>query len=357
MATIQEVARRAQVSAATVSRVLNSSGNVRPDLAQRVRDAVETLAYQRNSVARNLRRSQSSLWAVIVSDVGNPFFTAMVRGVEDVAQGSGYSVVLCNSDEDPGKEAGYIAAAAAERMAGVVISPASTHDSDVTTLLSLGIPVVAADRRLPGAAVDTVLVDNARAAEQATEHLIDMGYRRVACITGPRQAMTAGERLEGYQRALRRRGQEPQPQLVRHADFRERGGYQAMESLLSGAAPDAVFVANNLMTVGALECLIERGIEVPREVGLVGFDEIPWATLVRPTLSTVAQPTYEMGQAAGELLAARRAAPDKPPETLVLHTTLKVRASSTPRAGAGAVTPAGRASPWRRQNDGTWPPS
>lgn len=338
MATIQDVAQRAKVSAATVSRVLNGNGSVDPALARRVRAAVRALGYQPNGVARNLRRRESTLWAVIVPDVGNPFFTAMVRGVEDAAQGSGYSVVLCNSDEELEKEAGYIAAAAAERMAGVIISPASTRDTDVSQLLDLGIPVVAADRRLPDASadtvlVDTVLVDNERAAEEATEHLIDMGYRRIACITGPSQATTASERLAGYRQALERRGLHPQQSLARHADFRERGGYAAMASLLADAAPDAVFVANNLMTIGALECLVHHGIEVPREVGVVGFDEIPWADLVRPSLSTVAQPTYEMGKTAGRLLTSRHATPGKHGETVVLRTTLNVRASSTPRAG------------------------
>jgi LacI family transcriptional regulator len=334
MATIQEVARHARVSVATVSRVLNQNGNVNPDLAHRVRDAIGALGYKPNGMARNLRRSQSSLWAVIVSDVGNPFFTSMVRGVEDIAQDSGYSVVLCNSDESQDKEAGYLAAAVAERMAGVVISPASTRITDVSALAGLGIPVVAVDRELTGAAVDTVLVDNEHAAQLATEHLIDMGYRRIACITGPEQAMTARERLTGYQRALRARGHDPSPELVRHADFRQHGGYAATASLLArtDAAPDALFVANNLMTVGAIECLIEHRIEIPREMGLVGFDETPWATLLRPSLSTVAQPTYEMGREAGRLLAARRESPDRPPETVVLHTTLNIRASSTPRA-------------------------
>ncbi len=334
MATIQEVARHAQVSAATVSRVLNGNGKVHPDLVRRVREAVDALSYQPNSVARNLRRSESSLWAVIVPDVGNPFFTSMVRGLEDVAQDTGHSVVLCNSDEDLGKEARYIAAAAAERMAGVVISPSSTRDTDVTPLLDLRIPVVAVDRRLTGVAADTVLVDNERAAEEATAHLMDMGYRRVACITGPEQAMTASERLAGYQHALHRRGEGSQPPLVRHADFRERGGYAAMASLLADGAPDAVFVANNLMTVGALECLIQSGVGVPREVGVVGFDEIPWADLVRPSLTTVAQPTYAMGKTAGQLLTTRRSSPDQPCATVVLPTTLNVRASSTPRAAA-----------------------
>ena len=257
----------------------------------------------------------------------------MVRGVEDAAQGSGYSVVLCNSDENPGKEAGYIAAAAAERMAGVIISPASTRDTDVTPLLDLRIPVVALDRRLRRVAADTVLVDNERAAEEATEHLLDMGYRRIACITGPRHATTARERLAGYRRALRGRGHQARPSLVRHADFREHGGFEAMASLLA-AGPDAVFVTNNLMTVGALECLVQQGVQVPRQMGVVGFDEIPWATLVRPSLSTVAQPSYEMGRTAGELLTARLITPARPAETVVLRTTLNVRDSSTPMATA-----------------------
>jgi len=328
MTTIQEVARHAGVSTATVSRVLNNHGSVNPDLVRRVRAAVDELAYQRNAVARNLRRNQTSLWAVIVSDVGNPFFTGMVRGVEDVAQQRGCSVVLCNSDESTVKEADYIAVAAAERMAGVVISAASPN-TDVTPLLDLRIPVVAVDRSLPGAAVDTVLVDNRGAAEAATGHLVEMGYRRIACVTGPPQAMTASERLEGYQRALRQQGRDVLPELIRNADFRERGGYDAMRSLLADSAPDAVFVTNNLMTVGVLRCLVQHGIRVPRDMGMVGFDEIPCADLIRPSLSTVAQPTYDMGRIAGQMLSAHSAAPNKEPETVVLRTSLNVRASSS----------------------------
>jgi LacI family transcriptional regulator len=343
MTTIQEVARHAGVSTATVSRVLNNHGTVHPELVRRVRAAVEMLAYQRNAVARNLRRSQTSLWAVIVSDVSNPFFTAMVRGLEDVAQQRGCSVVLCNSDESPEKEADYIAVAAAERMAGVVISAASTG-TDVTPLLDLGIPVVAVDRRLRGADVDTVLADNQRGAEAATGHLVEMGYQRIACITGPAQTMTGTERLKGYRRALRRRGRDVVPGLIRRADFRERGGYDAMKSLLADSAPDAVFVTNNLMTVGVLKYLIRHGIRVPRDIGMVGFDEIPWADLIRPSLSTVAQPTYDMGRIAGQSLAAHSAAPDKQPETVVLRTSLNVRASSTrgpsqPRSQPAAAIP------------------
>lgn len=329
MATIYDVARQAQVSPATVSRVLNGRASVDPVLATRVQQAVQDLNYRPNVVARNLRLSQTSLWAVIISDIGNPFFTSMVRGVEDVAQGSGFSVVLCNSDEDPEKEARYVAAAQAQRMAGVVIST-SGRPNVINRLVEARIPVVAIDRQLRGVSVDTVLVDNVHGAELATTHLLDQGYRRIACITGPRGISTAAQRLRGYQRAVKSRGHQPTDSLIRFADFREEGGYRAMASLLDGTEPpDAVFVTNNMMTVGAVECLVDRGVKVPAQVGVVGFDDIPWAHLLRPSLTTVSQPTYDLGRAAAVLLSERIANPARPPSTVTLHTGLHVRESST----------------------------
>ncbi|WIM94546.1 LacI family DNA-binding transcriptional regulator [Actinoplanes oblitus] len=328
MATIYDVAQRARVSPATVSRVLNGQATVDPGLAARVRTAVRDLNYRPNSVARSLRRSRTTLWAVIISDVGNPFFTALVRGVEDVGQRAGYSVVLCNSDEDPAKEARYVTAALEDRMAGVIIS-SSGRSANVNRLIEAGTPVVAIDRQISGTRVDSVLVDNEHGAELATAHLAAHGYRRIACITGPRKLSTAAQRLRGYQRALAANGLAAPACLVRHADFREEGGYAAMASLLDAAdPPDAVFAANNLMTVGAVECLVDRGIGIPDRIGVVGFDEVPGARLFRPSLTTVAQPTYELGRTAATLLAERIAEPDRPPSTITLRTELKVRESS-----------------------------
>jgi LacI family transcriptional regulator len=328
MATIYDVARQAQVSTATVSRVLNGRTTVDAGMAARVQQAMRDLDYRPNAVARNLRLNQTSLWAVIISDIGNPFFTSMVRGVEDVAQSAGFSVVLCNSDEDPQKESQYVAAALAERMAGVIIST-SGRPNVINSLVDARLPVVAIDRQLRGANLDTVLVDNLHGAELATSHLIEGGYRRIACITGPRRISTAAQRLRGYQRALRSHGRPETTNLVRFADFREEGGYLAMASLLEESEPpDAVFATNNLMTVGAVECLVDRGVNVPGQVGVVGFDDIPWAHLVRPSLSTVSQPTYDLGRAAAVLLAERIANPGRPPSTVTLHTGLNVRESS-----------------------------
>ncbi|GAA2213733.1 LacI family DNA-binding transcriptional regulator [Nonomuraea monospora] len=322
MPTIYDVAREAGVSAATVSRVLNGRRTVDPEMVARVLTAVRELGYRPNAVARNLRRSRTTLWAVIVPDIGNPFFTSTVRGIEDVAQQAGYSVVLCNSDESPAKEETYVAAALSEQMAGVIIASSGSVKA-ARCLLDSPVPVVAIDRELPRGAVDTVVVDNEEGARAATRHLLDAGYSRVACVTGPEGVSTADLRLRGYAAAL---GGAP---VVVRTDFREQGGYDAMAALLSSPArPDAVFVASNLMAVGALRCLADRGVEVPGEVGLVGFDEIPWADLVRPSLTTVAQPTYELGRMAARLLADRITAPAARPATVVLPTELRPRRSS-----------------------------
>jgi LacI family transcriptional regulator len=331
MTTIYDVARRSGVSPATVSRVLSGRRNVDPDLSEKVRAAVAELGYRPNGVARNLRRASTHLWAVVISDIENPFFTSLVRGLEDVAQPEGYHVVLCNSDEDPAKEAAYASAVLTEQMAGVVISPSGTPDG-VVQLHEANIPMVLIDRRLEGVEVDTVLVDNEYGAAEAVRHLVDGGYRRIACITGPRRVSTAMDRLAGYRSSLHEAGIRYQKELVRHADFREAGGYAAMESLLDLAEPpEALFVANNLMTVGALECLANRGLRAPDDIALVGFDDIPWADLVVPSLTTVAQPTYELGRTAGQLLKDRIANPGRPPSTVTLRTELHVRATSAPR--------------------------
>ncbi|GAA3222981.1 LacI family DNA-binding transcriptional regulator [Nonomuraea helvata] len=323
MPTIYDVAREAGVSAATVSRVLNGAQTVDPDMVARVLTAVRELGYRPNAVARNLRRSRTTLWAVIISDIGNPFFTAMVRGIEDVAQQEGYSVVLCNSDEDPAKEETYVAAALSEQMAGVIISSSGSVKA-AKTLIESPIPVVAVDRELPRGSVDTVMVDNEAGARTAVEHLLAAGYRRIACITGPEGVSTADLRLRGYTAAL------SAPPVIVRTDFREQGGYDAMAALLSSPEPpDAVFVANNLMTVGALRCLKERGVDVPGEMGLVGFDEVPWADLVRPSPTTVAQPTYELGRMAARLLVDRIATPAAKPATIVLPAELHPRQSSS----------------------------
>jgi LacI family transcriptional regulator len=332
MVTIKEVARAAGVSPATVSRALNGRARVDPGLVSRVQAVAAQLGYRPSRVARNLRRRQTSVWGMVISDIRNPFFTDLVRAVEDVASTAGYSLVLCDADEDVTKEAGYLDLVVAERMAGAIVSPASPGASDLRPLVAHEIPVVLVDREVESPALDTVLVDNRRGARDAVDHLITNGYQRIACVTGPECTTTGAERLAGYRDALERAGRAFDPALVRSANFRERDGFAATRSLLElQPAPDALFVANNLMTLGALGAIEEAGWRIPTQIAVVGFDDMPWARLVRPALTTVAQPTYALGQETARLLLRRVQGDQSPPRRVMLATTLNVRGSSVRR--------------------------
>jgi LacI family transcriptional regulator len=337
-ASIGDVARRAGVSAATVSRVFNGTKYVAPDLEERVRAAVAELDYEPYGPARALRQQRVRVWAVIIADVENPFFTSVVRGIEDVAYTNGYRLVLCNSDEDVTKETEYLDIALRERMAGVVIAAASTSESKVDRLTESGIPVVAIDREVESSSVNSVMVDNRGGARAATAHLLDNGWERIGCIVGPTRVSTSNQRLDGYRRALTERGHSVDKSLVRRADFRVEGGYKAARSLLERAdPPDALFVANNLMTLGALHAVEDVGRAVPDDLGIVGFDDSPAADLIRPRLTVVAQPTYQIGQRAGQLLLT--GADDSFTRHEVLSTELIVRDSSARETSVRRLQP------------------
>ena len=328
MATISDVAARAGVSTATVSRALNGKSTVDRDLVARVRKAAEELGYQPNGPARNLRRQEAAVVALIISDVENPFFTAIARGVEDVAHEVGYSVVLCNSDENAEKENRYIDIAIQERVAGVILSPSGTTTS-AAKLAGRGTAYVAVDRPLPEQDSDVVLVDTRLAARQATAHLIAQGYERVGCITGPAGVRTADDRLAGYRDALKAAKRRSSPKLVRRTEYKAAGAHRAALDLMAQPEPpDALLVANSAMAVGVLQALQERGIRPGRDVGLVAFDDAPWAELVDPPLSVVAQPAYEIGTVAARLLLARIADSSRAPTTTTLGARLLERASS-----------------------------
>ncbi|KII00572.1 LacI family transcriptional regulator [Streptomonospora alba] len=328
MATISDVAARAGVSVATASRALNGKATVDPAMAERVLWAAEALDYRPNALARNLRRQETDVVALVISDVENPFFTAVARGVEDVARAGGYSVLLCNSDESVGKEREYVRVAVQDRAAGVIIS--STGDERNTELLRAdGMPMVAVDRPAPGAPADTVLVDSRQAAAEATRHLLAQGYGRVGCITGPEGIRTADDRLAGYREALREAGMDTSPHLVRRAPFKEEGAAAAARRMLDGAErPDALLVASSSMATGVLHTMRDLALRPGRDVGVVAFDEASWATLVDPPLSVVSQPAYDVGTTAAHLLLARIGDAERAPETTVLSAELVERGRS-----------------------------
>lgn len=336
---IGDVAREAGVSTATVSRALNRHPSVGAEYVERVHRAAERLGYHPNSIARSLRRQSSNLIALIISDVANPFFTAVTRGVEDVARESGYSVLLCNTDEDELRERTYLEVAAQYQVAGVLLSPHAAT-ADISRLKLAGIPVVVLDRSLDEP-VDSVLVNSFAGAKAATEHLIDQGWERPACVTGPSDVETSMQRLEGYRSAITEHsGLET---LYRHASFEEAGGRSAAAQLLDlPIPPDAFFVANSRMALGVLDEIARRGLRLGSDVGVIAFDDTTWAPFVNPPLSVVAQPAYDIGTQAAQVLARRiRDGLTADPLHVTLSTTLLARGSSQrnpPRHRAGAVS-------------------
>jgi LacI family transcriptional regulator len=320
MATIYEVARRAGVSPATVSRVFNGV-RVSEAKAQSVRDAAAELKFTPNRTARTLRRQSSEVIALVIPDIENPYFTELARGVEDVAQEAGYSVVLCNTDEQLSKESTYLDIAISENMAGVILAPASDH-TNLDDVIASGRPVVAVDRST-GYDIDGVMMANRAAGKAAADALVKAGYRRIACITGPREIETAFERADGWRSvASRLDGGADEEELVRYSTFRVDGGRAAMEDLLAlPEPPDAVVAANNLMGVGVLQVLSERGL-IPPRVGVAVVGSLPFTTLTPTAVTMVRLPARHMGVTAARMLIERINGDTEPARTIVLRNEL-----------------------------------
>jgi LacI family transcriptional regulator len=328
MVKIVDVAREAGTSVATVSRALNNHDTVDPVLAARVRAAATKLGYRPNHIARNLRRRRTSLWLLIISDIEISFFTSIARGVEDVAVQNGYSVALCNADEDESKEARYVELAVAEQAAGVIISPHSAH-THIDRLSSSGIPVVVIDRRLDSP-IDSVVADSRGGAHAATEHLIAEGWLRPACITGPKSAETAMLRRLGYEDAMH--AAKIRTTRAVHRPFTIAGGRDGTSALLDrDRGPDAFFVANAALAIGVLQELRARGLRPGQDVGLICFDDAPWAPFIDPPISVVSQPAYRIGEQAARLLIARITDRTIQPRQVTLGTDLVIRESSLHR--------------------------
>jgi DNA-binding LacI/PurR family transcriptional regulator len=328
--TIKDVAERAQVSRATVSRVLNNNHRVDEMLRTRVLEAVQALGYQPNHVARRLRAQSSTVIGLVISDIQNPYFLSVIRGVEDAAHCNRLSIVLCNSDEDQAKQQLYLQVMESEHVAGLIIVPTSTVDmGGLERLKQRGIPIVLLDRTVDNLQVDVVKVENVRGAQEAVQHLIDLGHRRIATLAGCVHLSTGLERYRGYRDALTLAGLPVDESLVKHGDFKTESGYRLTYELMAlPQPPDAIFVANNMMTLGALRALRELNVRIPEDIRLVGFDDMPWSGELYSPLTSVSQPTYELGQEAVQLLMHRITQPDAPYRTVILHTQLVVRESS-----------------------------
>jgi len=301
--TLKDVAREAGLSVTMVSRVLGNYGYFSEESKSKVLKAAEKLNYKPDVIARGLKTQETKAIGVIVSDVLTFFFTTLIRGIEDVANQSGYSVILCNSDEDTVKERDYLLALYERNVDGLIVSPSTGNHSYLKKLSRGGMPLVLVDRGVRGLKVPTVIVDNQAGSHEAVNYLISLGHRRIGIITGLKGVTTSEERLAGYKRALEENHISLKPKLIKEGDYRrEKARKAAVDFIRMKNPPTALFVCNEPMTSGALLALRENKVKIPEEMAVIGFDDPVWAPLTEPALTTVSQPSYSMGTLACQAL-------------------------------------------------------
>jgi DNA-binding LacI/PurR family transcriptional regulator len=327
--TIKDVANRAGVSITTVSRILNNQPHVADELRERVLKAIDELDYRPSRVAQRLRATESNLVGVIFSDIANPFYIEALCSIEQALSQHGMSVLIGNANSDPKREEYFINLMQMEDIAGLIIAPTKEDSPALATASRLGLPVVVIDRRMSNMEVDTVLADNFKGAFLAVQHLTQLGHKRIGVVSGPLHLTSARERYTGYLQAMSDAQLAVETSLTRFGDYRQASGYTLTRELLETPdPPSALFIANNQMTIGAMNAIHDGGWIIPDDVAVIGFDDLPWAVSLNPPLTTVAQPTFEIGTGAADLLMVRIANPDRPSRTLVFETRLVVRESS-----------------------------
>ncbi len=337
MTTISDVAKQASVAPVTVSRVINRVGNVSPATQQRVEQAIEELGYVPSGVAQSLRSKRTRSLALLVPDIQNAFWTTVARGVEDAAQQRGYSVLLCNTDEDPAKQQRYLDVVVSQRVDGVLIAPYSSDSHDLARLRGRNVPTVVIDRRVDGWEVDSVSGDSLSGAHALVSHLIALGHRRIAMLAGPAATATAADRVAGYRLALAEARIAEDPRLIWYGEYKAASGERMMaQALGAGAAPTAVFAANNAIAMGVIDELARRGLRIPHDIALVTFDDLPNTARLFPFLTVAVQPAYEIGvDAAGLLVDRLDTDAPLPPRHVVLPTELIIRHSCGSRLARG----------------------
>ena len=328
-ATIADVAARAGVSTATVSRVLAGVGRARPETQARVLEAARALDYRPSEVARSLKRRSTQTLGLIITDIENPYFPQLVRSVEDAARASGFSVLLCNAADDPEREASYLDLLADRRVDGLIIAASSLGVRHMEWLSSPPIPVVLVNTAAPDVGLPAIMSDNEQGGRVATEHLLALGHRRFGYLLPPPRNVDAPERVAGVRSALVAAGCPPDALTTTVGEALVGGGERAAYDLLDRAPDTTAIVAyNDLMAIGALRALRRRGRRIPADASVVGFDDVAVAAYIDPPLTTIAQRTDEMGRRAVAQLTGDGEGIG--PETIRLPVDLQVRESSGP---------------------------
>jgi len=332
MSNLKEVAKKANVSITTVSRVINGSDKVNPKTSERVKKVMTMLDYQPNRVAQRLRavNGRSKLLGLIIPDIKNQFYSNIVRGIEDVAYGNDYAVILCNSDENPNKERFYLEVLKSESVDGIILPPILQFGEEIENIMKTGIPIVCFDRKLGKKNVDTVVIDNEMGGYIATTHLIEKGHKHIAILTSSILFSSFSERQKGYERALKENGIEVDKRFIQEGDPRSSDNAKVLTSKLINLEnpPTAIFATNNLMTLGAIEAINEQNLKIPEEISLIGFDDISWAKAITPPLTVVKQPAYEMGKKAAELFFRKVEDKSSEPVEVVMEPSLIIRQST-----------------------------
>jgi LacI family transcriptional regulator len=334
-ATIRDVARRAGVSTATVSRILAGIGAARPETRERVERAARELAYRPSGIARSLKLRTTRTLGLIVTDIENPYFPQLVRTIEDAARADGYGVLLCNADDDPDREAAYLDLLVERRVDGIIIAASGLGSHQRDWLAGAPLPVVLVNTVAEGVPLPAIVSDNRAGGRAAVEHLLALGHRRIGHVTAAPRNVDAPDRLAGARNAIDADGVAAELEVA-SGDPGVVGGERAMHDLLD-RVPDltAVFAYNDLMAIGAMRAIRASGRRVPEDVSVVGFDDVDLAAYVDPALTTIAQSTAEMGRWAFDRLAGLLAEPDRSdrPEVVRLPVRLEIRRSTAPARG------------------------
>lgn len=330
--TVKDVAREAGVHPATVSRVLNPDKRhlISHETVERVEEVAARLGYQINSIGRGLRTRRSFTVGVVLPDLTNPLFPPLVRGVEDVLRPAGYTALLTNTDSEPEREVSDIRALSARQVDGFILAQTSSNSELVTDMIRQGIPVVMVNRSIERVVAFVVTPDDHHGAELAVAHLVDLGHRSIAHVAGPQNVAPGYERHQSFLESMRRRGLEVPNGLVAFADsFTGGAGHAPMDEILASGEPfTAVFVANDLLALDAIDALRAAGLDCPADVSIVSFNNMPYADRFTPPLTTVGFSHYDVGWAAAELLIQQIKDAAAKPRTVVLPTELIVRESS-----------------------------
>jgi len=303
MTNIKDVASRAGVSITTVSHVINKTRYVSDDLIDRVQKAMVDLDYYPNSLASGLRSGRTKTIGLVIPDISNQFFAEISRKIEDKGFEYGYSVILCNTDDDSEKEKNYIDVLIAKQVDGILFISAGDSSSNLRKPKEFYTPIVVVDRDINEINADIVLVDNSNGGYKATKYLIELGHRRIGCISGPSQTTPSAQRISGYKRALEEANLSIDYDLIKLGDYRYPSGEKAMQELLMHAQPPtAIFACNDMMAFGAFRAVYNLGMKIPDDISIIGFDNIPLSQAVYPPLTTIEQPIFELAELVVNLL-------------------------------------------------------